>query len=430
MTSPASAPALPLAAGLSLTVNGRPADVLATNVAYFVSAAVAGPSDIVLESASPLGDVEISPIRKGIQPSVEGGRLAFRIEGPELLHLQLSGLPLPLFFFGNPGTPYDGKATYAFAGGGVHDAGEITLRSGESLYIEAGTIVRGSVRADEADGIRIYGEGILDGSYFAGVRDYRMILLYRCTNVEIRDIAMVHPPCWMMMLADCEDVRVDRVKQIGEVVSSDGIDIVGSRNVTVENCFLRNNDDCVVVKAFDWPDEQAGRTLLAARDVYGIRVRACTFVNGPSGNAFEIGHELTVAEVRDIVFEDIDIVTVHGYGAALSIHVGDRAAVRDVVFRDIRIQHYYDKLVDFRVMKSMYNQDAERGTIQDILLQDIQVRVSPYNPGYSTSLIGGYDAEHRVERITFDNFTLNRVRVLSADQLDLFTKQAADIVFR
>jgi polygalacturonase len=29
------------------------------------------------------------------------------------------------------------------------------------------------------------------------------------------------------------------------VIGSDGIDIVGSRDVLVEGCFLRNNDDCV-----------------------------------------------------------------------------------------------------------------------------------------------------------------------------------------
>lgn len=416
---------------LKVKVNGQEIDVLNTKVAYFASASVDGPMKVEIQSTVvEIESVTISPIKLELQAEISGKTASFQLERNELLHIVLKGISLPLFLYCNPVQLYDGLATYYFKGGQIYEVGELVLRDNESIYIESGAVVKGSIRAYGASGIKIYGEGVLDGSYFQGTTDYRTILLYDCSNVTIRDIIMIEPVCWMIMLANCRDVHIDRLKQIGEVVSSDGIDIVGSHDILVENCILRNNDDCVVIKSFDWTETHSRQSLKAAYDVYNVEVRSCIFVNGPSGNAIEIGHELTTEEIRNITFNDIDIVSVQGYGAALSIHAGDRAVVHDIVFENIRIEHYYDKLVDFRIMRSMYNKDESRGRIHDILVKDIYVKVSNYNPGYSISLIGGYDKEHRAERITFENFYLNDSKVTNANQLDLFVKEAGDIIFK
>ena len=76
------------------------------------------------------------------------------------------------------------------------------------------------------------------------------IVFNRCKGVTVRDITMIHPSGWMLLPGACEDVEIFNLKQIGEVVCSDGIDLVGSKRVHIHNCFLRNNDDCVVIKAF------------------------------------------------------------------------------------------------------------------------------------------------------------------------------------
>jgi hypothetical protein len=420
----------PRAQELSVKVNGSPVDVLRTAVAYYAPVSYTGGAEVEIEASRDIKSVQISPFKLGIKADIQGAIATFKLDTNQHLHLKIDGVSLPLFFYGGkPGT-YDGKATHYFAGGQVYEVGELTLQDNESIYIEDGAVVKGSVRANGATNIKIYGAGVLDGSYFKGTRDYRTILLYDCCNVMIQDIIMVEPPCWMVMLANCRNVHIDGLKQIGEVVSSDGIDIVGCQDVLIENCMLRNNDDCVVIKAFNWSENEGGEMLYAANNVTGIEVRSCVFVNGPSGNAIEIGHELTIDEVSGVKFHDIDIVSVQGYGAALSIHVGDRATVRDVLFENIRIEHYYDKLVDFRIMRSMYNTDEERGQISDITLKDIVVNVSPYNPGYSISVIGGYDENHKVRNITFDNFRLGNRKVMSSNELDLFVKEAEGIIYK
>lgn len=422
----------PKAEELKVYINGEQVDVLKTNTGYFVSVAYEGKVKLEIKAKQPIKDVKISPFRLNLEPKIEAEGAIITLEKNVSLYIEINGVSKPLFFYGNNITNYQaGEATYHFKGGQIYEVGDLYLKNNESLYIEGGAIVVGSLRAVNATNIKIYGHGVLDGSYFMNAGDdHRTILMDKCTNVDIKDITIINPPSWMIMLAGCRGVHIDNVKEIGEVIGSDGTDIVGSSDVLIENCIYRNNDDSIAVKAFSGNILENGETCGWNKDIDNIEVRHCTFINGGGGNAIEIGHELQIEEAKNIKFKDIDIVCVKSFGAALAIHAGDRAVVRNVVYEDIRIQHYYDKLIDFRVMKSMYNSDKERGQIRDIYLKNIKVIVNCYNPGYSISLIGGYDPEHTVENIVFEDFYLNDTKVMNADQLDLHTKNCNNIIFK
>jgi len=104
--------------------------------------------------------------------------------------------------------------------------------------------------------------------------------------------------------------------------------------------------------------------------------------------------------------------------------------VSNNLFEDIRVDHYYNKLIDMRILKSRYSSEEKIGTAENILFKDIYVTVSRYNVGYSLSFIAGYDENHLIKNVTFDNFQLNGKKVTHADQLDLFTKYVEGISFR
>jgi hypothetical protein len=50
------------------------------------------------------------------------------------------------------------------------------------------------------------------------------------------------------------------------------------------------------------------------------------------------------------------------------------------------------------------------------------VRQSVFNPGYSVSLVGGYDADHTVAEVAFDGVCFDAARVTARDQLGLITR--------
>jgi polygalacturonase len=200
----------------------------------------------------------------------------------------------------------------------------------------------------------------------------------------------------------------------------------------VENCFLRNNDDCVAIKAGTyWIKEPREATMLWNLPVENILVRGCILANDPAGNVVEIGHELNTSHVRGVVFRDCDVLHCHGNGAVFAIHNCDGAVVSDVLYEDIRIEHYWEKLFDLRVMASMWGEKGGTGQVRDVTFRNIRVAHPRHNEGYSTSVVGGWDATHTVQNVTFEDVYLNDAKVTSLDgALEIFTRHAHGLVVR
>jgi hypothetical protein len=167
-----------------------------------------------------------------------------------------------------------------------------------------------------------------------------------------------------------------------------------------------------------------------APDVENVLVRGCTLMNSGGGSALEIGHEVRCEHIRNISFRDCDILAVHGHGAALSINNGERATISDVLYEDIRVEHYYDMFLNFRVMQSRYSHCPERGRVRNLHLKNVRVAQSIYNPGYSLSVIGGVDEEHTVDGVVLEDVYFNDRKITAPEQMDLFTLHARNIEFQ
>lgn len=416
-----------------VSVDGHPVETLHATGADFASWTLAA-SDashrVVIETDAPARGAFVRPLVRGVTPETEGGRLSFDLPGAATLCVEIPGLKTLFLYVNAPETHRpapDAPGVRFFAAGQVHTPGELTLGNGETIYIEEGSVVKARLRVRGARGVRVAGRGVLDANFPGSVG--QMAIFEDCEDVTVEDIVMIEPQSWMLVLGGCQDVRVHGLKQIGAVMCSDGIDVVGSRDVHIADCCLRNNDDCIVLKSKNITGDPA-RDAVWLRDVENVLVERCILWNAQCGNAMEIGFELSTERVSNIVFRDCDVLCVHGMGAVFSIHNGDRAVVEDVLWEDIRIEHFYDRLVDFRVLDSKYSQDRERGHIRRIRLRNVRAVYNEHNLGHSISLIGGYDAQHGVEDVTFEDVYLNDEKVLSADPVDLLTRHAERVIFR
>jgi hypothetical protein len=141
----------------------------------------------------------------------------------------------------------------------------------------------------------------------------------------------------------------------------------------------------------------------------------------------EIGHELSVDFVRGITFRDIDVLHCHGSGAVFSMHNYDRALVSDVLFENIRIEHCYDKLIDLRISSSRFSTDEERGCIRGVILRNIEWNRTPFNRGYTISLIGGWDEDHVIEDVLIENFLIDGRPVQHLDELEICTRNCKNL---
>lgn len=67
----------------------------------------------------------------------------------------------------------------------------------------------------------------------------------------LEGITILHATGWNVHLTSLRRVSVRRVKIIGWKVWNDGIDLVSVQNATVDQCFIRSDDDAIAIKGMD-----------------------------------------------------------------------------------------------------------------------------------------------------------------------------------
>jgi hypothetical protein len=404
------------------SVNGAGIDLHAFEGGAFGRFELARAADVEIRTAFDLRWVDIRPKSAGIVPIIERDRVRFKVPRPIPLTIEFNGewKKVVHLFADTPerDAPKQGDPNVRYFEPGNHTPGIIELTDGQTLYLAPGAWVQGAVRSVGTRNISIRGRGVLDGSLYQ--KRHNVIYLERTEGARVEGVTLFNSLTWTLYVKHSRGTRIDGIRIVNYRTGTDGIDLVASSDVSVENVFVRANDDCVVVKT--WDD-------VPVRDIV---VRKAVFWNMPWGNAVEVGFELRAPTVEKIRFEDIDIIRVER-GAALSIHNGDFATVRDVVFDNIRIEDARHKLIDLAIVYGRYGADKpteeervkrsmrgawdgvlryppeehaerakHRGQIRDIVFSNIHVvdGMLPF------SLIAGFDKEHAVENVLIKGLTL------------------------
>lgn len=437
-----------------------------TELAAFASWDMNGPMQVQVVCSRPIQQVRVRPASRGIQPDVTGDTVGFTVNEPGQFTVEVNGSHHALHLFADPEEtdapdPEDSRVRYF--GPGVHQAGLITLTSGQSLYLAGGAVVYGAVVAEHAHDITISGRGILDGSQFDRMALTGLISLHACNRVRIAGITLRDPGGFTIAPSASQEVRIQNVKLIGNWrYNSDGIDFINCQHCSIEDSFIRSFDDSICLKGYDhWgPFIYAmqlfegqfdgsftldGQTRVLFSDLqrahgcfpclgaplHDIQVRRCVIWND-WGRALEIGLETVATHISDVLFDDCDII--HVAEVAMDIQNGDHAHCHDITFRDIRVElddcarpqyqsapdqrysappgdRYLPCVIVLHVIQGYCNYSAERGQITDIHFENIKVTA----PGIPTSRMLGFDAGHLVQRVTIENLQLNGQRVTTAE---------------
>jgi len=387
-------------------------------------------------------NVVVRPLSAGVQPVINGSVVTFEynLDGIAKLSVEADGnLYESLYVLlydadDREVTDANGKIvempemdeSILYYGPGEHSPGFITLQSGQTLFVDEGAIVNTRVRADDGENIKIMGKGIINVLPGYELDVYRRAcLMVGCKNVLIKDITFLNSPTWNVVLLGCEDVMIDGINVISTWGTGDCIDVCGSENVEIKNCFLRTEDDCVAVKATGYDSDRA------CKSVRDIRVSKCVCWNGLPGNALEIGYETRGDVFEDITFKDIDVIHCEheGWqsGGVLTIHNGDRALVQNVVYEDIRIEDAQEKFIDFKILDARYTRDDKKGYIRDILIKDVAFVDGPFPP----SIIRGWEEdEHYIQNVTIENLTYKGKKITNKLDAHLIVELSQNVVIK
>jgi hypothetical protein len=365
---------------------------------------------------------------------VEGNAIRFTLTKPGQFTVEVNGTHKALHLFVNPPEtdipdPKDPRVRYF--GPGVHCPGVITMTDNQTVYLAGGAVVYGIITAKNANHIAIRGRGILDGSKFSRSDGSGLINTLGCQDVTIEGIILRDPQVWTVIPVLCQHVHIRNIKLIGLWrYNADGIDFVNCQHGSVEDSFVRSFDDSIVFKGLQgWANFKCN-----AEPVTDIQVRRCVIWND-WGRALEIGAETVASEIRDLLFEDCDII--HTTHVAMDVQNGDRGRCHQMLFRNIRVeldddfkrpvyQHQQDQVYAFKsddlyiaplivleIIHCMWSKDHDlRGHIHDIHFRDITVTSWGMPPSY----LRGFDSDHLVQNVTVENLRVNGQRIADLEQ--------------
>ena len=306
--------------------------------------------------------------------------------------------------------PEDIKGLYF--GPGLHKLDYFDFEDGDTLYLAAGAIVtmqphpadeqplnlkdwagkanyRGAIVANGKKHVAIEGFGLLDFSLLDW-HERNPIGFTGCQDVRVQGVTLVNAEAWNLTFRGCEDVLADQVHIYGYRENSDGIDVVSTQRAVVQDCFIRTGDDAVCVKAMV-------RGVCGGKDILCQR---CVVWNDKV-RCFGIAAE-SVEDIADVTFRDCDVIRSYANWTlelgALVVYISDHALVQNVLFDDIRIEHEVHLATHVHITKDFWAKTKDAGNIRNVTFRNIDVK-----PAIG-SRVGGYDAEHCVVGVHYENF--------------------------
>ena len=363
----------------------------------------------VTSNNGPVETARVRPLSYGIEPVVDGNTLVFSLDRPRNLSVEVNGdIFHNLQLFANPidiNNPIDGvkiknekqlakkHKDVIYFGPGLHDLGKDTVfvQSGQTVYIAAGAVVYGTVHAVRVQDVKIYGRGIImqkgrgEGVY-----------VNRSKNVEVDGIISTQCP-----VGGSDGVKITNVKVISSYGWGDGLNVFASSNVHYDGCFARTSDDCTTIYATRKGFVGSCRNIVTENCVLWADV-AHPIMIGLHGNVEDPD------TIEDVIYRNIDILDHRekqiDYQGCIAINAGDLNLVKNCLFENIRIEDFRQgSLVHMKVcFNKKYCLAPGRG------IEDITFRNISYNgEGEEYSIIVGYDQDHKIKNVRFENLVIN-----------------------
>lgn len=376
--------------------------------------------EITVNGQTELGEVLVRPLARGITPTVAGNVITFQVAEPDVYTVEWGGSAMnAMHIFANSiddNAPTESTDTVKYIGPGAWSIDTMVLKDDMEIYISGGAVIQGILVANKVENAKIWGHGWFDGSnhqsWMLEKRSaYVPISLRDCENIQLGGIALLNPNAWCLEIYDSDQVNVDGIKIISARPNGDGITIQSSRNITVQNSFVRSWDDSLVVK--NYSNEKGS-------DSANITFDGCQLWTDLA-QSMEVGYETNKGgklkpTIQNITFRNITVL--HNFHKpVMSIHNADDAAVSGVLFSNIIVEDASmgkgdagknAQLIDICIVQNSWSSAKKRGTIEDVVFEGIHVlggddTIDFKEGNFCPIRIAGFDAEHMVSDVTVKN---------------------------
>ena len=386
--------------------------------------------EIEVYGQSTLSNVVVRPLARNVQPQVSGNKITIKLDCPDNYVVEYSTEAQPeayknaFHIFANPLEtdaidPNNLPAKTVYVGPGVWMANALPVAEDDTtVYLAGGAVVYGQIRTANVKNLTIRGRGILAGELYSRTKASEFTLpieLQNCTNVTIKDIAILDPAGWAVTLYKCQDVNIENLKIMTARSNGDGISVQSCQNVTVKGGFVRSWDDSLVVKNVD----NSSTANITFDGVY---------VWTDLAQSMEVGYETHGETMDNITFNNITVL--HNFHkAAMSIHNADNAKISNVNYTNITIEDAQmlgdnqldgenDFLIDITIaFNTEWTQSGGvRGSIKNVTFDNILVHQMADS---IKCRIFGEGAQSNVDGVTIKNVQIEGKEMTALEDLKL-----------
>lgn len=283
------------------------------------------------------------------------------------------------------------------------------VKSGETLYVSPGAVLKGTVLIYGSNKVNVMGSGMIDITSVSGSTSYSGIVCAYSEDVVIEGPIVNNPSSFNLAVGQSKNISIRNFKCFSSYGASDGINMKSSTDIDIDGCFVRANDDAVSIYA---------TSVGYLGSSSGISVRNTTLISdaGHAVNSGTHAQENGNDTISGISFNNIDVVDSKSpsaeYQGVLSVNAGNDAIIKDFVFSDIRIEDIrINQLFNVRVIyNSGYNKTPGKS------IENIEFRNIAYNGSNALpSVLSGYSSTRTVRNVVFDNVTVNGRKLKSGD---------------
>jgi exo-poly-alpha-galacturonosidase len=270
-------------------------------------------------------------------------------------------------------------------------------------------------------------------------RPGRAVCIRDTDRVYLQGVTVRQSPFWCVHLIYCNEVSVNGVsintrydeagRKYPGIVNGDGLDPDSCRYVSIFNCQIASEDDCIALKS--GRDEEGRKVGIPTENV---RISDCHFT---SGFGVAMGSEMS-GGVRDVLVEDCDFQDTFSLASVKAIR-GRGSVIENITYRDCTYTNRSPEVRDSKYSRGALYVDQFYGdgkpdvgaskpkdestpVIRNVLFQNITLDTVGGNAIYLTGL-----PESPLENIRLENvhatgehgFIANNIRGLVLDNVSV-----------
>ena len=386
----------------------------------------AAPQPVELRISSDQQKMDSVRIRPGafkINHSLRDNFLFVDIEKPVKVSVEINrDKNHPLLLFAEPPEtkPHAAKGEKViFFKTGIHSIGErYPLVSNTIYYLEEGAILMGSLYGKGmVENVTIEGRGIINSGHQKWQHPSKGLLsnisFEDGRNIRIEGITCIESGNFQLKIqskGENTQISIKNVKLIGWNGNTDGIHVsdmdwkdhpvvgngAGTR-LKVEDCFIRANDDAILLND----------------GVAYSEMKNCVIWDNGYGATFCMswgGHN----RVDSCLVSHCYVIHKEGKNPVFRANHAGEAILQHVRFEDITIEGNAQTLIGLKIVHHKYDPDPGLGAIRNVTFKNINLEGTTLE-----NFLEGFDGEHRIENITFDQLRINGKIIQKAEDMNL-----------